>query len=131
LELTSAGPVYSKYRLVVVFRMFQTQMECLPLYTNGGKGVAHFSKEKKTDWMPVENEFERESSRKNKSQQLSVSLKGEPVRPNTYVHVTESVMVDYADSAEISGKMEGSSFRRLHELRAELDNAQRKKSSEN
>jgi hypothetical protein len=45
LKLSSAGPVFSKYHFVVVFRKVHKQMECLPIYTNNGRGIEHKSEE--------------------------------------------------------------------------------------
>ena len=121
LKLSSAGPVFSKYRSVVVFRKFHHQMECLPIYTNSGRGIKHKSKAEKIEWVSVKDVAEKKSPSKGASQPLFVSLDGKDVAPNSYIHITESVMVDCADDFWDEGRMERSSFKRLHEMRATLN----------
>jgi len=123
LTLSAAGPVFSKCRLVVVFRTFHKQLECLPIYTHGGKGVQSKSYEDPEEWLSVKDE---RSSRKDTSQSLLVSLyNGQVVRENAHVHVTESITVERAGDVQVRGMMEGSSFAKLHQRRAKLDKAAR------
>ena len=121
LEMSSVGPVFSKYRRVVVFRKFQTQMECLPLYTNNGKGVTQRPEKELKEWMPVVSEPETDSPQ---SLALSYYARDE-VKKNSCLHVTESVMVDYTENVQWLGKMMRSSFERLHKRRAALDESAR------
>lgn len=126
MSSSNAGPVHSKCRFVVVFRKFHKQMECLPIYTHGGNGVESKHNENLDEWIPVENMSEKKPPNKNTSPSLFVSLENEPVRQNSYVHVTESVMVECADWIEIKGMMEEPSFGLLHEQRAKFNSAARK-----
>lgn len=122
LTLSKAGPVYSKYRLVVVFRKFQTQMECLPFYTHNGKGVTCKTVEEKKEWVSVMDESEGVPQIEDEGRTLTMLLDDkEKVRPNACLHITESVMVEYAENIRDVGKLEWSSFEQLHKLRAALD----------
>lgn len=103
LTLANAGPVFSKYRPVVVFRKFQTQMECLPFYTNKGKGVTRKTDEEKEEWIPVVEASGADS-------------------PGD-LHITESVTVEYTENVRWLGKMTQSSFEHLQKLRAEQESA--------
>lgn len=121
LKLSSAGPVFSKCRFVVVFRRFHNQMECLPIYTNSGRGVKHKSKKEKVEWISVKDVSEKESSGECTSPSLFASLDEGFMAPHAYVHITQSVMVDCAGDVWDEGRMERSSFEHLHELRVALD----------
>lgn len=118
----NAGPVYSKCRLVVVFRIFHKQMECLPIYTNGGKGLDNKAEKEKPEWISVKRRFEKDLPRNDKRQPLVVSL---DMDPNSYLHITQSVTIECADWIDRVGRMEGTSFDRLHGLRADLNKAAR------
>lgn len=128
LTMTNAGPVYSKYRRVVIFRKFQAELECLPLYTNGGKGIEHKSNKEKEEWVSVVDGPETYSPCEDASRRpLAVLLKGtEKVKANSCIHITHSVMVDCAENIFRKGMMERASFERLHQLRAELNKTARK-----
>jgi hypothetical protein len=121
LKLSSAGPVFSKYRFVVVFRRFYNQMECLPIYTNSGRGIGHKSDKEKIEWISVKDVIEKKSPGESTSPSLFASLDDGFMAPKSYVHITQSVTVDCADDFWDVGRMERSSYERLHELRAELD----------
>lgn len=120
----NAGPVYSKCRLVVVFRRFHKQMECLPIYTNGGNGLENKAEAEKPEWIAVKRRFEKDLPRNDKRQPLVMSL---DMDPNSYLHITQSVTVECADWIDRVGRMEERSFNRLHELRAELNRIERDK----
>lgn len=132
LKLSYAGPVYSKYRPVVVFRKFQTQMECLPLYTHNGRGIEHKSDGERKEWISVVDGPETDSPCKDTDQQpLAVLLRdAEKVRENTFIHVTESMTVTCAEYVKRMGMMEESSFKRLHRLRVKLNKAAQQKALE-
>jgi hypothetical protein len=119
LNLSSAGPVFSKCRFVIVLRKFHKQMECLPIYTHGGKGVERKPKYELKEWTHVQDA--NRSSSKDTSMSLFASLDRGSVNQNAYIYITESVIVEYAGDIQDRGRMEQSSFDRLHELRAELD----------
>lgn len=119
LTLANAGPVFSKYRPVVVFRKFQTQMECLPFYTNKGKGVTRKTDEEKEEWIPVV-----EASGADSPGALTWSVYGRgQVKKNSHLHITESVTVEYTENVRWLGKMTQSSFEHLQKLRAEQESA--------
>ena len=132
LTMTNAGPVYSKCRRVVVFRKFQAELECLPLYTNGGKGIEHKSDKEKEEWVSVVDGPETDSPCEDAGRRpLAVLLKdAEKVKANSYIHITHSVMVNCAEKIDRKGMMERASFERLHQLRAELNRTARKEGQE-
>lgn len=123
LTLSMAGPVHSKCRFVVVFRIFNKQMECLPIYTHGGQGVGSKRFEDPEEWIAVQD---ASSTSRDISQFLFVRLDNDHVRENAHVHVTESVTVERAGDVQVSGMMEESSFRQLQKRRAKLDKTARK-----
>jgi hypothetical protein len=120
LKLSNAGPVFSKCRFVVVFRKFHNKMECLPMYTNSGRGIVHKADAEQIEWVSVKDvSKKKEWPSTGASQPLFAWLLGDrPVDSNAYLHITESVMVDYADWIEDMGMMERDSFEHLHALRA-------------
>ena len=123
LTWSTAGPVFSKCRFVVVFRIFHKQMECLPIYTHGGRGVESKRFEDQNEWISVKD---ASLSRKDTSDSLFASLyHGQVVRENANIHVTGSVMVERAGDVQVRGMMEKSSFAKLHKRRAKLDKAAR------
>lgn len=124
LTLSTAGPVHSKCRFVVVFRIFRKQMECLPIYTHGGKGVASKHYEDPEEWIAVKD---ARWARQNIGESLFVRLNNnQDVRKNAHVHITESVMVERAaGDVRVRGMMEGFSLTHLHRRRAKLDKVAR------
>jgi len=131
LKLSSAGPVFSKYRWVVVFNMFQTQMECLALYTNDGKGMTRTSAKELNEWVAVVDKPGVDSTGEDKDGPLAVVLCGtEKVKEEAHLHITESVMVKYTENTRLRGRMTWDSFGRLHERRVALNKAARKKAFE-
>jgi hypothetical protein len=71
------------------------------------------------EWTHVQDA--NRSSGKDTSMSLFASLDRGSVNQNAYIYITESVIVEYAGDIQDRGRMEQSSFDRLHELRAELD----------
>ena len=121
LGMSSVGPVFSKYRRGVVFRKFQTQMECLPFYTNNGKGVIQKPKKELKEWMRVVSE-----PGTNSPEPLAFfSYDRDKAKEDSFVHITESVMVDYTENVRWLGKITRSSFEHLHNRRAALDKTAR------
>lgn len=55
LTATMIGPAYSKSRMVAVYRVFQKHMDCVPFYTNDGRGLSHKSDQEKEEWVAVMN----------------------------------------------------------------------------
>jgi hypothetical protein len=126
LKLSNAGPVYSKYRPVVVFRKFHTQMECLPLYTNKGKGMDYKCDKEEKEWISVVDGPETDSPCEDTYRPLTVLFRGtEKVKAKSCIHITHSVMVECAENVEHKGVMGRASFERLHKLRAALDKSAR------
>lgn len=125
LTLSKAGPVYSKCRFVVVFRIFRNQMECLPIYTHGGRGVESKRNEDLSEWIPVKDA--RLASKDTSGSLFALLDNHQFVKENANVHVTESVMVERAGDVQIKGMMDERSFDRLCERRADLNRTERKK----
>lgn len=107
--------------MVVVFRIFHSHMECLPLYTNDKRGVAKKPEQEKKEWVrAVDPNSTHSSAGENTHPPLTVKLE-RPVNENSFIHITESVQVYCAENVKRVGNMDRSNFERLHELRAGLN----------
>jgi hypothetical protein len=133
LRFTDIGPVFSKRRMMVVLHVFHDIMECLPLYTNGKKGLENVPKEQKVEWVPVVNygsERHLKMASDSTARHLSVRLWGKrkeerEVDEHSHVHFTESVKVDCAGHIWKVGQCDEPSFQKLHDLRIELNQTAR------
>lgn len=61
LKETVVGPVYPKRRMFVVLVKYQNHLECLPLYSHGGRGIKHKHVQERKEYVAVMNVGEEET----------------------------------------------------------------------
>jgi hypothetical protein len=124
LRFTDAGPAFSKRRMMVVFHVYHDHMECLPLYTNGLKGLAGKPERQRAEWVPVvSKDSKRDLASDSTARHLVAGLsgKGQKFKEQSHVHFTQSVQVYCAGDVVKVGKCDWDSFQKLHVLRFELN----------
>lgn len=135
VSATAFGPVYSKYRRMIVVETYTTHCTCVPIYTHNGRGLAFKSAELRRECVSIRDATKSATGHRPSETENGLLIAyrradvdlgsaaagsaGNWIDDRSSVHFCEVVSHRYTDRALIEGRLNYESMALLQKLVAE------------